>query len=72
MRVVAAVLLVLAFAGASAAQSPSSMVVVIKGESVGQKFDLDRELTVGREPSAGIFLDDGLVSRSHARFTLDG
>jgi hypothetical protein len=32
MRVVAAVLLVLAFAGLGAAQSPASMVVVIKGE----------------------------------------
>jgi diguanylate cyclase (GGDEF)-like protein len=49
----------------------SACLVVIKGESVGQKFDLDRELTVGREPSAGVFLDDGLVSRSHARFTPD-
>jgi diguanylate cyclase (GGDEF)-like protein len=49
----------------------SACLVVIKGDSVGQKFDLDRELTVGREQSAGIYLDDGLVSRSHAKFTPD-
>jgi diguanylate cyclase (GGDEF)-like protein len=49
----------------------AACLVVIKGDSIGQKFDLDRELTVGREPTAGIFLDDGLVSRSHARLTPD-
>jgi diguanylate cyclase (GGDEF)-like protein len=49
----------------------AACLVVIKGDAIGQKFDLDRELTVGREPSAGIYLDDGLVSRSHARFTPD-
>lgn len=49
----------------------AACLVVIKGDNVGQKFDLDRELTVGREPAAGIYLDDGLVSRSHCRFTPD-
>jgi diguanylate cyclase (GGDEF)-like protein len=49
----------------------TACLVVIKGDIIGQKFDLDRELTVGREPAAGIYLDDGLVSRSHARFTPD-
>jgi diguanylate cyclase (GGDEF)-like protein len=49
----------------------SACLVVIKGDTIGQKFDLDRELTVGREPTAGIYLDDGLVSRSHARLTPD-
>jgi diguanylate cyclase (GGDEF)-like protein len=52
-------------------ETRAACLVVIKGDSVGQKFDLDRELTVGREPAAGIFLDDGLVSRSHARLTPD-
>jgi diguanylate cyclase (GGDEF)-like protein len=50
----------------------AACLVVIKGTNVGQKYDLDRELTVGREPSAGVHLDDGLVSRSHARFTPEG
>jgi diguanylate cyclase (GGDEF)-like protein len=49
----------------------AACLVVIKGDSIGQKFDLDHELTVGREPTAGIYLDDGLVSRSHARLTPD-
>jgi diguanylate cyclase (GGDEF)-like protein len=49
----------------------TACLVVIKGDTIGQKFDLDRELTVGREPAAGIYLDDGLVSRTHARFTPD-
>jgi diguanylate cyclase (GGDEF)-like protein len=53
------------------AELRAACLVVIKGDNVGQKFDLDREFTVGREPTAGIYLDDGLVSRSHARFTPD-
>jgi diguanylate cyclase (GGDEF)-like protein len=50
----------------------AACLVVIKGDLPGQKFDLDRELSVGRDPNAAIYLDDGLVSRSHARFTPDG
>ena len=43
--------------------------MIIRGQNVGKKFDLDRELTVGRDAAADITLDDGLVSRAHARFT---
>ena len=50
----------------------SACLVVIKGDKVGLKYDLDRELSVGREPSCGIYLDDGLVSRNHAKFTPEG
>ncbi len=50
----------------------ASCLVVIRGPKVGEKFDLDREITVGREPTTDICLpDDGLVSRTHARFTPD-
>ena len=49
----------------------SACLIVIKGDNVGSKYDLDRELTAGRETTVGIHLDDGLVSRSHAKFTPD-
>lgn len=43
------------------------LLVVLKGPEVGERFFLDRpELTVGRDPEAGIFLNDVTVSRSHA------
>jgi len=54
------------------AEPHSACLVVIRGTNVGQKFDLDRELTVGRDTSATICLDDGLVSRKHAKFTPEG
>ncbi|EDM74666.1 FHA domain/GGDEF domain protein [Plesiocystis pacifica SIR-1] len=49
----------------------SACLVVIKGDLVGRKFDLDKELSVGRDANAGVCLDDGLVSRNHARFVPD-
>ena len=49
----------------------SACLIVIKGDNVGIKYDLDRELTAGRETTVGIHLDDGLVSRNHAKFTPD-
>jgi diguanylate cyclase (GGDEF)-like protein len=50
----------------------SACLVVIKGDNVGHKYDIDRELVAGRETTAEIHLDDGLVSRSHAKFSPDG
>ncbi|PRP89926.1 Response regulator PleD [Enhygromyxa salina] len=49
----------------------SACLIVIKGDNVGRKYDLDHELVAGRESAAGLYLDDGLVSRSHAKFTPD-
>ena len=50
----------------------SACLVVIKGDRVGHKYDLDKGLSVGRDPNSGAFLDDGLVSRNHAKFTPEG
>ncbi|NVB41855.1 diguanylate cyclase [Pseudenhygromyxa sp. WMMC2535] len=50
----------------------AACLVVIKGPLFGHKFDLEQELIVGRDPQAGVFLDDGLVSRSHAKISPDG
>jgi diguanylate cyclase (GGDEF)-like protein len=50
----------------------AACLVVIRGPKVGEKFDLDREITVGRDPTADVCLpNDALVSRTHARFTPD-
>ncbi len=50
----------------------AACLVVIRGPKVGEKFDLDREITVGREQTTSICLpDDALVSRTHARFSPD-
>ncbi|MFV8756655.1 diguanylate cyclase [Nannocystaceae bacterium ST9] len=54
------------------AEVHAACLVVIRGPKVGEKFDLDREITVGREITTDICLpDDGLVSRTHARFSPD-
>jgi len=50
----------------------SACLVVIKGTNVGEKFDLDNELSVGRDAVLGVRLDDTLVSRNHAKFTPEG
>ncbi len=49
----------------------SSCLIVMRGAKVGEKYDIDRELVIGRDATADITLDDGLVSRSHAKFTID-
>ncbi len=53
------------------AESMLACLVVIRGESVGKKYDLETELTVGRDTNTGICLDDALVSRTHAKFSPD-
>ena len=43
------------------------MLIVAKGPEVGERFYLDRAtLTIGRDPSCDIFLNDITVSRQHA------
>ncbi len=45
----------------------TSGFVVIKGPNVGEKFFLTNdEVSIGRSPESGIFLDDITVSRQHA------
>ena len=59
--------------GVGAPSEPrSACLIVIKGTNVGRKFDLENELSVGRDANSGICLDDTLVSRNHAKFTAEG
>lgn len=52
---------------AVAQASAGPVLVVRKGPQSGERFYLERErLTVGRDPSSDIFLNDMTVSRSHA------
>ncbi len=50
----------------------AACLVIMQGPDVGQKIDLDREIVVGRDTGAAVCLDDGLVSRKHAKFTPEG
>ena len=43
-------------------------VVIRDGAGAGSEHPLHGELTVGREQGAGLVIDDGCVSRLHARF----
>jgi|SRR5690625_4422023 len=49
---------------------PSSALLIVQhGPTAGARFLLDaKRTTVGRHPSADIFLDDVTVSRKHAEF----
>jgi pSer/pThr/pTyr-binding forkhead associated (FHA) protein len=49
------------------------VLVVRKGPEVGERFYIDRPtITVGRDPSSDIFLNDITVSRHHATLELRG
>jgi len=46
-------------------------LTIVKGPHLGDTFDLDSEvITLGRDPSNSIFLNDMTVSRHHARMDL--
>ena len=46
----------------------NAMFLILAGPGKGSRYLLDKEeLSVGREPSSDIFLDDITVSRKHAR-----
>lgn len=51
-----------------AAQRPSyPSLTIIKGPQTGSTFTLDsNEVTIGRDPSSSVFLNDMTVSRHHA------
>lgn len=57
-------------AGHGATEGP--VLVVRKGPEVGERFYLDNgRLTIGRDPSSGIFLNDITVSRAHASLDIE-
>lgn len=45
-------------------------LAITRGSDEGTERALDRELTIGRDPGADLTLDDGGVSRRHARLSL--
>lgn len=50
------------------AQIPVPVLSIIKGPQTGNNFELDTpEVTLGRDPSNTIFLNDMTVSRTHAK-----
>src|SRR5690606_32951214 len=50
------------------AQRETAWFIVLSGKSIGRMFKLaGDEMLVGRSPDAHVFLDDGGVSRRHAR-----
>jgi pSer/pThr/pTyr-binding forkhead associated (FHA) protein len=45
---------------------------VVEGPDTGKSFDLSGATTVGRDPGAGIAIDDSDASRNHASLAVDG
>ena len=57
--------------GAARRKHPS--LTIVKGPQSGETFELeDYEITLGRDPSNSIFLNDMTVSRHHAVIDLSG
>ena len=47
---------------------PVPVLSIIKGPQTGNTFELDgTQITIGRDPANGIFLNDMTVSRTHAK-----
>lgn len=49
------------------ANASRAALVVIAGPSLGQRFEVDRTLIIGRHPGCDVPLSDGQVSSHHAR-----
>ena len=60
--------------GAAAARpSPHPCLVVVYGDELGRKFELDRPtMIIGRSSGADILVDHETVSRAHAELVVDG
>lgn len=57
--------------GGASPQAPT--LTIVKGPSTGQTFVLSQnEITLGRDPSNSVFLNDMTVSRKHASIDLSG
>ena len=55
--------------GASAPARPT--ITIVKGPMSGETFELEgSEISLGRDPKNGVFLNDMTVSRHHARIDL--
>ena len=55
------------------AQPEHPTLTILKGPSTGSMFVLDTpEVSVGRDPASGVFLNDMTVSRHHAVLRLQG
>tara|TARA_Y100000590_G_scaffold466107_1_gene640424 strand:+ start:6734 stop:7657 length:924 start_codon:yes stop_codon:yes gene_type:complete len=56
-----------------AAKEHGACFIVIRGARQGHRFIIDQhEMTLGRDPSAEISIDDPSISRKHARITKTG
>lgn len=48
-------------------------LTILKGPQTGQTFVLENpEISIGRDPASGVFLNDMTVSRHHAVIRIDG
>ena len=48
-------------------------LTILKGPQTGQTFELATpEITIGRDPSSDVFLNDMTVSRHHAKISISG
>ncbi len=48
-------------------------LTIVRGPQAGERFILDiPEVTIGRDPSCEVFLNDRTVSRRHAHLSLNG
>ena len=55
--------------GAQEVTSPT--LTIVKGPQVGMTFTLDGDvITIGRDPSNAVFLNDMTISRNHAKINL--
>ena len=48
------------------------MLIALQGPLEGKKWEIKETLTIGREPTCDIFIDDRQVSRQHARVVNTG
>lgn len=56
-----------------ARNSTNPALAIVKGPHTGSVFELnDKDITLGRDPSNSVFLNDMTVSRRHAHIDLSG